>query len=101
MPLLPPTRLDDETITAALATLPHWRREGDHLTRSLVFRDFSEAFGFMARVALLCERNDHHPDWSNCWNRVHLQLTTHETGGISARDLALAQGIEQLLQSPG
>lgn len=90
----------DEAARAALpATLPAWRlAEGrDALTRSFRFADFSEAFGFMARVALLAEKQDHHPEWSNVWNRVEITLTTHDAGGLSARDVALARAIDALL----
>jgi 4a-hydroxytetrahydrobiopterin dehydratase len=81
------------------AILPAWRLvEGrDAIARSFRFRDFSEAWGFMARVALLAEGQDHHPEWSNVWNRVEIVLSTHDAGGLSARDLRLAQAIDALL----
>lgn len=85
---------------AALATaLPGWKQtEGrDAIQRSLRFKDFSEAWGFMARVALLAEAQDHHPEWSNVYNRVEIELTTHDAGGLSARDVTLAQAIDALL----
>lgn len=69
----------------------------DGLRKSFVFVDFCEAFGFMARVALLAEKADHHPEWSNVWNRVDILLTTHDAGGLSMRDVALAGAIERLL----
>ena len=92
----------DATQRAALpATLPLWRlAEGrDAITRAFRFADFSAAFGFMARVALLAEKQDHHPEWSNVWNRVDITLTTHDAGGLSARDVALAQAIDALLST--
>ena len=58
--------------------------------------DFSEAFGFMARVALAAERLDHHPEWRNVWNRVEIELTTHASAGLTSLDIALAQAIDQL-----
>ena len=70
------------------ATLPEWKLvEGrDAITRSFRFKDFSEAWGFMARVALLAEAQDHHPEWFNVWNRVEITLSTHDASGLSARD---------------
>ena len=89
----------DAAARAALAdTLRGWSLvEGrDAIRRRFVFRDFSEAWGFMARVALLAEKHDHHPEWSNVWNRVEIVLTTHDAGGLSERDVALAQAIDAL-----
>ncbi|MFT8245416.1 4a-hydroxytetrahydrobiopterin dehydratase [Roseomonas sp. BN140053] len=86
---------------ATLATtLPDWHPvpERDALRRRFAFRDFSEAWGFMNRVALLAEQQDHHPEWSNVWNRVEIVLTTHDAGGLSARDLRLAAAIDALLR---
>ena len=85
---------------AALATeLPGWSLvEGrDAIRRRFQFADFSAAWGFMARVALLAEAQDHHPEWSNVWNRVEILLSTHDAGGLSARDLRLAKAIDALL----
>ena len=78
--------------------LPQWSLvEGrDAIRRRFRFRDFAEAWGFMSRVALLAERHDHHPEWSNTWNRVEIVLTTHDAGGLSPRDLALAEAIDAL-----
>ena len=80
------------------ATLPEWKLvEGrDAITRSFRFKDFSEAWGFMARVALLAEAQDHHPEWFNVWNRVEITLSTHDAGGLSARDVRLAQAIDAI-----
>ena len=79
-------------------TLPGWSMapDRDAIRRSLKFRDFSEAWGFMSRVALLAEKHDHHPEWSNVWNRVDITLTTHDAGGLSRKDLALAAAIDAL-----
>jgi len=81
------------------AMLPEWKLvEGrDAITRAFRFKDFSEAWGFMARVALLAEAQDHHPEWFNVWNRVEITLATHDAGGLSARDIRLAQAIDGLL----
>ena len=80
------------------ATLPAWKLvDGrDAITRALRFKDFSEAWGFMARVALLAEAQDHHPEWFNVWNRVEITLSTHDAGGLSARDVRLAQAIDAI-----
>ncbi len=92
-------KLDEAERVEALAGLPGWRHDAgrDGITRSFQFRDFVEAFGFMSRVALLAERADHHPEWSNVYNRVTILLTTHDAGGLSARDIALARAIDALL----
>ena len=90
----------DHAARAALAKeLPGWSLiEGrDAIRRRFQFRDFAEAWGFMSRVALLAEKQDHHPEWSNVWNRVDIVLTTHDAGGVSERDVALARAIDALL----
>jgi len=92
-------KLTAEERDAALAGLPDWRwdeaRQG--ISRRFAFRDFAEAFAFMTRVASLAEQADHHPEWSNVWNRVDILLTSHDAGGLTTRDIALAQGIGQLV----
>ena len=84
----------------ALGGLPDWDYdEGrDAITRRFTFADFNEAFAFMTRVALLAEKADHHPEWSNVWNRVEITLTTHDAGGLSGRDIEMAETIEGLLE---
>ena len=62
--------------------------------RDFIFADFSEAFAFMTRVALYAEKADHHPEWSNVYNRVHVELTTHDAGGLSLRDVAMARAVD-------
>ncbi|WP_017664304.1 4a-hydroxytetrahydrobiopterin dehydratase [Porphyrobacter sp. AAP82] len=94
--------LTAEETAALLAAHPAWElaREGKAIARTFRFRDFSEAWGFMSRVALLAEAQDHHPEWFNVYNRVEVTLTTHdagETGGLSARDARMAAAIEALL----
>ncbi len=90
---VPPCLTEAET-ALALAALPGWNRDGKHLVRAYKFKDFPHAFAFMTRVALLAEAADHHPDWSNVYNRVDIRLTTHDAGGLTARDTALAAAID-------
>ena len=82
-----------------LSVLTSWElsREGKAIIRHFVFADFSEAFAFMTRVALLAEKFDHHPEWSNVYNRVDITLTTHDANGLSHRDVEMAQAINKLL----
>ncbi len=89
----------DAAQRADLATrLPRWQvmAERDAIARSFRFADFSTAWGFMARVALLAEKHDHHPEWSNVYDKVEIVLSTHDAGGLSARDVALAQAIDKV-----
>lgn len=92
-------QLDEAERAAALDRLGEWDYDDarDALTRSFLFADFSEAFAFMTRVALLAEQMNHHPEWSNVWNRVDILLTTHDAGGLSERDVAMAQAVDRLL----
>ena len=80
----------------ALKELRNWQVVKDRgaIQRSFKFKNFSEAWGFMARVALLAERQDHHPEWFNVYNRVDITLSTHDAGGLSARDVKLAKAID-------
>tara|TARA_R110000782_G_scaffold1725_21_gene6941 strand:+ start:17124 stop:17408 length:285 start_codon:yes stop_codon:yes gene_type:complete len=91
-------KLSQAERTALLPDLPAWTLDAarDGITRSFRFKDFSEAFGFMSRVALLAEKADHHPEWSNVWNRVDILLTTHDAGGLSMRDIEMAKAIDAL-----
>ena len=70
--------------------------DGTALERSFRFKDFPEAFGFLARVAMHAEKVDHHPEFTNVWNRVEFRLTTHDTGGVTERDIKLAEAINGL-----
>jgi 4a-hydroxytetrahydrobiopterin dehydratase len=92
-------RLTDGLREESLAALPDWtwEPERDAITRHFAFRDFNQAFGFMTRVALLADKADHHPEWSNVWNKVDILLTTHDAGGLSTRDIQMAQAIDALL----
>lgn len=83
---------------AALAALPQWRFDAERggICRSLRFADFSQAFAFMVQVAMAAEKADHHPEWSNVYNRVDILLTTHDAGGLSRKDTDLARVIDTL-----
>ena len=96
---MPVPQLTDAERAEMVAGLPEWAVRGDGLAieRQFRFRDFSEAFAFMTRVALLAEAQNHHPEWSNVYNRVTIGLTTHDAGGLSARDVKLARAIDGLL----
>lgn len=88
----------------ALAQLPAWSvHDGDRpaITRSLRFADFNAAFGFMSRVALLAEKMDHHPEWSNVYNRVEVLLTTHDAGGVTDKDVRMARFIDEAALAAG
>ena len=80
-------------------TVPGWAPalDRDAIRRDFKFADFNEAWGFMTRVALLAEKLDHHPDWSNVWNKVEITLSTHDAGGLTGNDVALAKAIDALL----
>ncbi len=90
-------RIPPAEVERRLLALPEWVIDHHKLYRQFIFGDFVEAFGFMARVALLAEAQDHHPEWSNVYNRVDIHLTTHDAGGISSRDFTLAESINALL----
>jgi len=89
-----PTRLTDVDIAARLKALPGWSLEGGKLHKAFTFKDFVEAWGFMSAVALVAESMGHHPEWCNVWNRVTVDLTTHDAGGVSALDFDLAARME-------
>ena len=91
-------KLDTATREAALAGLPGWTwdQARDGIARHFAFRDFNQAFAFMTAVALAAEKADHHPEWSNVWNKVDIFLTTHDAHGLTKRDIALAKRIDRL-----
>jgi len=89
--------LTTEQISALASELPQWSLVDGKLHRELRFADFNEAFGFMCRVALIAEAMGHHPEWFNVWNKVVIELTTHDVGGLSNWDVQLAQRINDLL----
>lgn len=92
-------RLTPDARGAALAILPHWtfEAEPEAISRQFDFANFVEAFGFMSRVALLAEKADHHPDWSNVYGKVAITLSTHDAGGLTQKDIDLAGKIDALL----
>lgn len=89
-------KLTDAERASMAAKLPAWKPVAgrDAIQRSLQFADFRAAFGFMTQVALLAEKQDHHPEWFNLWNRVDITLATHDAGGLSKRDIVLAEAID-------
>ena len=90
-------KLSPDEVRDRLQTLEHWSLQDGKLHREIAFDDFIQAFGFMARVALVAETMAHHPDWSNVYNRVTIDLTTHDAGGISQKDFDLATKIDHLI----
>ena len=92
-------RLSEAERAGLASMLPAWQvvQGRDAIRRELRFRDFSEAWGFMSRVALLAEQHNHHPDWSNVWSTVRVELSTHDAGGVTEKDVALARAIDALL----
>jgi 4a-hydroxytetrahydrobiopterin dehydratase len=100
------TPLNTDALRERLAALPDWAADAEHraITRRFVFSDFAQAFGFMAQMALVSEKMDHHPEWFNVYNRVDVTLTTHDAGGLSERDLAWAgraDAVFAALTAPG
>lgn len=93
------TRLTDAERATLGTALPHWTliQNGRAIQRRFNFKDFSEAWGFMNRVALLAEQQGHHPDWSNVWSRVEVTLSTHDAGGLTDNDIRLARAIDALV----
>jgi 4a-hydroxytetrahydrobiopterin dehydratase len=91
-------RLSGEARRTALAELSGWAEvEGrDAIARTFTFKDFNAAFGFMTRVALVAEKNDHHPEWRNVYRTVEVVLSTHDAGGVTARDIALAKAMNAI-----
>lgn len=89
-------KLSDDDVRDKLRDLPGWSLTDGKLTREFRFANFVDAFGFMTRAALVAEKTDHHPEWFNVYNKVRVQLTTHECKGISERDFSLAQTMDEL-----
>ena len=92
-------KLDARQREAALGELSGWVYDdtADAISHGFTFKDFSEAFAFMSRVALAAEKAGHHPEWSNSYNSVTIRLTTHDAGGLSAKDIALAKAIDAIV----
>lgn len=93
---MPISKLSEDEIRAELPSVPRWLVKNDKLCREFKFGNFVQAFGFMSQVALLAEKQDHHPEWFNVYNQVSIELRTHDADGISARDFKLARAIDQL-----
>ena len=89
-------KLSDEQITKELSNLPGWNVTNGKLHKDFIFKDFIEAFGFISKAAIHIEKMNHHPEWFNEWNKVVVDLTTHDVGGISERDFRLAAEMEKL-----
>ena len=94
-------KLTEQEISAELARLKGWSIEQGKLHRTFEFKDFVRAFGFMTSVALAAEAMGHHPDWSNSWNKVTINLSTHSVGGLSKFDFELANKIQQIFGGSG
>ena len=88
--------LDESDIQTQLELVPNWQRDTNGIVREYIFTDFVEAFGFMSQVAMLAERANHHPEWSNVYKRVSIKLTTHDCAGLSQLDFSLAHEIDQI-----
>jgi 4a-hydroxytetrahydrobiopterin dehydratase len=91
-----PTRLTDAELAAELKQLPSWSLEGGKLHREYAFPDFVTAFGFMTSAAIVAQAMDHHPEWFNVWNKVRIDLNTHDAGGVTQLDVELATKMEEL-----
>jgi 4a-hydroxytetrahydrobiopterin dehydratase len=91
-----PAKLSAEEISASIASLPEWSVVNGQLHREYSFPDFTHAFGFMAAVATVAEKMDHHPDWTNVYKRVTVNLSTHDAGGITELDFKLAKAMEAI-----
>lgn len=94
-----PPRLTEAQLQPLLAQLPAWRmstERGGTIAREFVFQDFAQAWGFMSQVAVVAEKRNHHPEWSNVYNRVDVTLTTHDADGLSMNDIALARYMDQV-----
>ena len=92
-------KLSAKVIDVRLPSLPGWKRTKGKLHRIFTFADFSEAFAFMVRAALAAEKLNHHPDWSNVWNKVTVDLSTHDAGGITELDFRLAAEMNRIAGS--
>jgi 4a-hydroxytetrahydrobiopterin dehydratase len=89
-------KLEAQARATAMKELPGWKDVSgrDAITKKFEFKNFNEAFGFMARVALLAEKMDHHPEWFNVYNKVEVTLSTHDAGGVTENDIKMARAME-------
>ena len=94
---MPARKLSDDEINKLLSRMHGWRLASGKLHKTYECRDFNAAFGNMTRVALVAEAMNHHPEWSNVWNRVRIELSTHDAGGLTDNDVKLARAINALL----
>jgi 4a-hydroxytetrahydrobiopterin dehydratase len=96
-------KLDNNQRTAAIEKLDGWQDVAgrDAIVKTFIFTDFNEAFGFMTRVALVAEKQDHHPEWFNVYNRVEVTLSTHDADGVSERDIKMAQFMDKIAANTG
>ena len=92
-----PYLLQDEELKELGAKLPNWEIESSSIKRDFIFKDFIEAFSFMTKIALICEKYNHHPNWENVYSKVSIELTSHDLGGISNLDQLIASEINNLL----
>lgn len=93
-----PQRLSESDIASAMSTVPDWTREGDSITKTFAFPDFVRAFAWMTAVAIQAEAANHHPDWRNVYQRIEVTLSTHDVGGLTELDFALAKEMDALAQ---
>ena len=96
-------RLTGEARKSALAELPGWSDVGgrEAIAKTFVFKDFNEAFGFMSRAALVAEKHDHHPEWRNVYKTVEVELSTHDAGGVTHKDIELANAMNAIAKALG
>jgi 4a-hydroxytetrahydrobiopterin dehydratase len=91
-----PVKLTEEQLREELKALQGWTFENGKLHKEFVFKDFTQAFGFMTKAALYAEKMDHHPEWFNVYNKLKVDLMTHDAGGVTANDIALAKAFDSL-----
>ena len=96
-----PEPLSEDAITASIADLPQWERDGNTIKREFRFTGFTAAFGFMTRAAIAAEKLNHHPEWANTYSRVWVTLTTHDSGGLTELDIKLATMMDKAASGTG
>ena len=95
-----PQAMNATDVQSAVRELPGWRHEGGALVKELKFEDFSQAFAFLTRLAMVAEKSGHHPDFRSSYSNVRLELRSHDAGGVTQRDLDMAGAVEKLLAAP-